>query len=166
MLPAAVRAALWRKFGYLVLVMNPGCPVVGGGRRHRSAGYLLVLLGFLVVSEVVVDQRTQPVRFGVMVWEQFNAPIHVDQGVLPIRSRQLGECNRTVAVAHGVIGVQFYRTGGVLDALLGLGCRRNRVGVGAAAPESGVGRVEFNWRTAFCVADKFVVRICCLPSGR
>ena len=79
-----------------------------------------------------------------MAWEQFNVPVDVCQGVLPIRRWQLGKSNCTVAVPHGVVRVQFYRAGGVLDALLRQGRGRYRVGVGAAAPVSGVVRVEFN----------------------
>ena len=51
--------------------VKPAAPLVGGGRlRHWSAGQLSVLLGFLVVSHVVMDPRTQSVRFGVVSWVQ------------------------------------------------------------------------------------------------
>ena len=101
-------------------------------RSRWSVGRNSVLLGFLV------DSCTQVVRFWVVAREQFNVPVHVGQGVLPIRRRQLGEGYRTVAVRHVVARVQFYRTGGVLDGLFWLRGRSDGVGVGAATPVSGV----------------------------
>ena len=117
-------------------VIKPG--VWSGWPCCQSTCPSSVSFGFLVVAQVFVDPCTQVVRFRVVAWEEFDVPVHVGQGVLPIRRRQLGESNRTVAVPHGVVRVQFYRTGGVLDTLLGLGYRRYGVGVQTTAPEAGV----------------------------
>ena len=44
---------------------------------HWSVGQFSVTLGFLVVSEVLVDLCTQFVLFGVVAWEEFDVPVHV-----------------------------------------------------------------------------------------
>ena len=52
-----------------------------------------------------MDLCAQVVSFRVVVREQFDVPVHVGEGTLPIRCRQLRKGYSTVAVAHRVVRV-------------------------------------------------------------
>ena len=99
---------------------------------RQSAGQLSVPLGFVVITQFVVDPSPKLVGFRVVAWEQFDVSFEVGERFFPVRVGQLGQCNRAVPVAHVVVWVELDCAGGILDRKVRLWRRRDRVSVGAA----------------------------------
>ena len=79
-------------------------------------------------------------RFRVATCGQLDVPVRVGQRLLPNRPWKFRQGDGAAPVAHWVNRVKLYGAGGILDALLWLGCGRDSVGVSPASRLTTLGR--------------------------